>query len=98
MSLHTLIMRLSPDPYIETLPDNIRVAYKNGYNAARFSAYEICLEAETIMTAMNEALEDLRQEVIESGNWGAEDFGWPAANKKTDEVTRRYKRFKERKQ
>lgn len=58
MSLYDRIMRLRTDPYIETLPDGVRVAYKSGHKVARHDAAELSVEADELIEECECALSD----------------------------------------
>jgi hypothetical protein len=52
MSLHDDIMNIKTHGHIETLPDPVRIAYKNGHKVARHDAAELSAKYES---ALNEA-------------------------------------------
>ena len=57
MSLHNDIMQLKTEVFIETLPDPVRIAYKNGHKVARHDAAELSAKYES---ALKEALQSLQ--------------------------------------
>lgn len=89
MTLHDRIM---------DLPKGLFAGYEYamGYEAACETAAVMATEADELMAQMAEALAALRHEMMESGNYHADDFGWPEAKAKTEGAIAKYNTYMER--